>query len=218
MTSAAALPRLCLVADGFATGRRGLDARAVQGVAAELVAAGLSWVWLRDHDASAAAFDAAAHRLAERLREIAPGVVLSVGTHLATARALGAHLHAGRRGDTLDDAGAAGVPAGLSAHGAAEVVGAARRGAVYATLSPVFPTASHAGAPTLGLDRFGAAARASPIPVLALGGMTPERAGSARAAGAWGAAVLSDLLHAPRPAGRLDQYLRAVADGQPPHP
>jgi len=41
-------------------------------------------------------------------------------------------------------------------------------------LSPVFPTASHPGVPHLGAKRFQALAKASPLPVVALGGITPE--------------------------------------------
>ena len=209
MASAAApLPRLCLVADGFASGRPGRDARAVRGRAAELVAAGVRWVWLRDHGAPGAAFDEAARRLAERLRELAPDVVLSVGAHAATARALGAYLHVGARGDGAEAAGDVGW--GVSAHAPAEVGAAAREGAAYATLSPLFPTATHPDAVPLGL---GALRRCGPgLPVLALGGITPQRARQARDAGAWGVAVLSDLLLAQRPVWRLDQYAEALAD------
>ena len=205
----ATLPRLCLVADGFAAGRRDLDARAVQARAADLVGAGLRWVWLRDVHASAPAFDAAARRLAERLRELAPDVTLSVGAHAATALALGAFLHVGRRGDGAGAAGARGF--GVSAHAPAEVAAAAHVGAAYATLSPIFPTRSHPAAAPLGLDALRAASAASSVPVLALGGLTPDGARRACDAGAWGVAVLSDLLHAPRPAWRLDQYAAALS-------
>jgi thiamine-phosphate pyrophosphorylase len=43
-------------------------------------------------------------------------------------------------------------------------------------LSPVFPTRSHPGAATLSIARFRELAALSTIPVIALGGMTPERA------------------------------------------
>lgn len=43
-------------------------------------------------------------------------------------------------------------------------------------LSPVFTTGSHPGAETLGIAGFHALARLSPIPVIALGGMTHARA------------------------------------------
>lgn len=203
----AVLPRLCLVADGFAAGRAGLDAVAVCGRAAELVAAGVRWVWLRDHGADAALFDEAARRLAERLVDLAPDLTLSVGTHAATAVRVGALLHVGGRGSGREEAGEAGF--GVSAHTAGEVAQAARAGARYATLSPLFRTATHPEAPPLGLGALRAAASHG-LPVLALGGLTPGRAAQARQAGAWGVAVLSDLLLAPRPVWRLDQYADAL--------
>ncbi len=43
-------------------------------------------------------------------------------------------------------------------------------------LSPVFATASHPGAPALGPQRFHALAARASVPVIALGGMTAQRA------------------------------------------
>ncbi len=43
-------------------------------------------------------------------------------------------------------------------------------------LSPVFPTRSHPGGEILGADTFQRLARASAIPVIALGGMNANRA------------------------------------------
>ena len=51
---------------------------------------------------------------------------------------------------------------------------AARSDGIF--LSPVFPTASHPGAITLGSAGFHALARLSSVPVIALGGMTAARA------------------------------------------
>ncbi|PJC68422.1 MAG: thiamine phosphate synthase, partial [Zetaproteobacteria bacterium CG_4_8_14_3_um_filter_59_5] len=47
-------------------------------------------------------------------------------------------------------------------------------GADFALLSPVFPTASHPGAPHLGVEAFRELAGAASLPVIALGGITPE--------------------------------------------
>ena len=63
-----------------------------------------------------------------------------------------------------------------TAHNAVELADAARSGAQGAFLSPVFPTASHPGADVLGPAGFRALAAASPLPVIALGGMTHDRA------------------------------------------
>lgn len=43
-------------------------------------------------------------------------------------------------------------------------------------LSPVFPTASHPGAPALGEQGFSVLSQQSPLPVIALGGMNRQRA------------------------------------------
>lgn len=43
-------------------------------------------------------------------------------------------------------------------------------------LSPVFPTRSHPGGACLGIDNFRALAESAQMPVIALGGMTAERA------------------------------------------
>lgn len=61
----------------------------------------------------------------------------------------------------------------VAAHGRRALGRAAQLGADAALLSPVFPTASHPGAPCLGPLRFAVGARAAALPVLALGGLTP---------------------------------------------
>jgi thiamine-phosphate pyrophosphorylase len=63
-----------------------------------------------------------------------------------------------------------------TAHNLAEIGLAARLGADAVLLSPVFPTRTHPGGAVLGAVRFRLLARQSPLPVIALGGMTPDRA------------------------------------------
>lgn len=63
-----------------------------------------------------------------------------------------------------------------TAHSLREVGAARRAGAQAILLSPVFATRSHPGAPALGALRFLTLARHSPLPVIALGGMTQARA------------------------------------------
>ncbi len=65
-----------------------------------------------------------------------------------------------------------------TAHNLREIGDAARMGADAVMLSPVFATRSHPGAPVLGPVRFRLLAAQSPVPVIALGGMSPRRAGS----------------------------------------
>lgn len=52
---------------------------------------------------------------------------------------------------------------------------------------------------------------AEPVPVFALGGITPERVAPCRTAGAHGVAVLSGILNATTPNAAARAYLRALA-------
>jgi thiamine-phosphate pyrophosphorylase len=63
-----------------------------------------------------------------------------------------------------------------TAHDAAEIAEANRAGADAVFLSPVFPTRSHPGATALGMDEFHRLAALSEVPVIALGGMTFDKA------------------------------------------
>lgn len=65
----------------------------------------------------------------------------------------------------------------MPVHNAAEIRQARRLGADMVFLSPLFPTRSHPGGPTLGMARFAALAKlASPMKVVALGGVTHNHA------------------------------------------
>ncbi len=79
---------------------------------------------------------------------------------------------------------------GASCHDAAELAHAAALGADFALLSPVLPTLTHPGAPTLGWATFAALAAASPIPVYGLGGLAADDVALAQAHGAHGVALL----------------------------
>ncbi len=82
-----------------------------------------------------------------------------------------------------------------AAHSPAAMWRARRAGADAALLSPVFATASHPGAPTLGALRFAAWANQAPLPVYALGGInagTARRLTDSRAVGLAGIGGMTD--------------------------
>ena len=98
---------------------------------------------------------------------------------------------------------------GLSCHTLDDVRRAAEAGADYVTLSPVFLTDSKPGyGPALGpgiiteAERFG-------LPVLALGGVTPQNAAVCRAAGAAGIAVMGGVMGADDPGAAMAVLIRA---------
>ncbi|WP_103021569.1 thiamine phosphate synthase [Salinibacter altiplanensis] len=207
----ASLPRppLALIADGFTS-----DARADRAVKA--VQAGVRWVHLRDHEAKPKAFATAARVLAPRLRSAAADVTVTVNSRVDVAEALGLGAHVGRRGPSGREArerlGAKAL-LGYSAHEHAEAKGDRTQGVDYYFFSPVFPTTSKPDQPPAGVGTLRAFCRvASPVPVLALGGITPERVSVCRGAGARGVAVLSGIMDVDTPRAAARAYLRALAE------
>ncbi len=97
---------------------------------------------------------------------------------------------------------------GVSAHSVTEVQQAGDDGADYVILGPIFETLSKRkfGEP-LGLAVLADACRHSSVPVFAIGGITRERIGSVRDAGAYGVAMIGGIL------GREDVG-KATADMQ----
>jgi len=87
-----------------------------------------------------------------------------------------------------------------SCHGVAQLQTAADAGADFALLSPVFPTTSHPGVPNLGVEKFLQLAASVELPVIALGGITPENRAEVSE---YPVAVIGALLGAEDPAGAV---------------
>jgi thiamine-phosphate pyrophosphorylase len=200
--------RLALIADRFTE-----PDRAERALAA--ARAGIRWVHLRDHEASLDVFDRAARRLIRELWEVSNAIGISVNTQLNVAVSLGVHVHLGRRGPSVGVARqhvSTDTLIGYSAHDEIEVQGDRSSDADYFFFSPVYPTSSkpdHQGTGVAALESFCTVAH--PRPVLALGGITPERIPDCRRAGAYGAAVLSGIMDAAAPQAAARAYLRALA-------
>lgn len=73
------------------------------------------------------------------------------------------------------------------AHDLGELREAEAGGAAAVFVSPVFETRSHAGATVLGVEGFEALAAKAKVPVVALGGMSPERFALLKGAYGWAA-------------------------------
>ena len=205
------LPRLLLIADGFSL--PGLDQRIVQAVRY-----GIRWVQLRDRGARPDVQAVSAAVLVRRMRKVDPRVVISMNGQQALADELriGLHLpaHAPIPGapDRADGRSLL-VPRGRSTHSPAEVAAAAREGMDYVLFGHVHETASHRGEEPRGLAGLRDAVEAAEtMPVIAIGGITPERVGACLDAGAHGVAVLSGLMQAPNLFHAVDAFTRAIAD------
>jgi len=213
-------PILCLVTD-----RRVSRWPLVQAIAAA-VAGGVDWVQLREHDLDAAALLALAEDVRRAARESARlrggQVTILVNRRLDVALALGdAGVHLGAVAVAPEDARrllGPSLPVGVSTHAPAEVAAAARAGASYAFLAPIFaPRSKAATRPALGLAALAEASRAG-IPVLAQGGCDAANAAALLAAGAAGLAVTGAILMAddPRAAAAAIRLALDAAGVKPP--
>lgn len=102
-----------------------------------------------------------------------------------------------------------------SVHGVEEAEAAERAGADLLVLGTIWRTGSHPGRKGAGpglVERVAARARR---PVIAIGGVTPDRAAVARAAGAAGVCVLRGIWSAPAPVSAAREYLVALNGPEP---
>jgi thiamine-phosphate pyrophosphorylase len=144
---------------------------------------------------------------------VGSGATLLVNDRVDVALCAAANgVHLGSRSVPVKDARSL-LPHGLigySAHGVAEAEGAARDSADFVIAGAIWPTPTHPGAPGEGTQLLDEIARRVPVPVLAIGGVTPERVEPALRAGAHGVAVLSGVWSAADPVAALTEYLAAL--------
>jgi thiamine-phosphate pyrophosphorylase len=105
---------------------------------------------------------------------------------------------------------------GLSTHTPEQCEAAIRESVSYIAVGPVFGTITKAtGYDPVGLAhvrRAAAHTSARGVPLVAIGGISLERARSVIEAGAQSVAVIADLLATGDPAKRVEQFLRALGE------
>ncbi len=176
---------------------------------------GVDWLQVREKDLDGAPLLALVRELAEAARAANPAVRVLVNRRVDVALAAAADgAHLGFDALPLAEARALLGPhalIGVSAHREDEIIEAARAGASYAQLAPIFaPSSKPASREPLGLAVLQASARAR-IPVLAQGGIDARRAGACVRAGAAGVAVTGELCAAADPEFAA-RALRAALD------
>ncbi|HSE95706.1 MAG TPA: thiamine phosphate synthase [Methylomirabilota bacterium] len=200
--------RLCLVTDRRATAGRPLPA-----VVDACLRAGLRLVQLRERDLPGGALLGLARTLHELTRR--HGATLLVNDRVDAALLAGADgVHLPAAGVSAADARqlvGPGQTVGVSVHSTGEAEAVAREGAAdYVIFGPVYDTpAKRPFGPPQGVGALAETARAVRLPVVAVGGVTPERVGELRAAGAAGVAAIRALLGADDPARATEAFLRA---------
>jgi thiamine-phosphate pyrophosphorylase len=143
------------------------------------------------------------------------GAAVIVNDRVDIARLAGATgVHVGQ--DDLAPAAArmqlgADAIVGYSTHTVEQIEAAAGEPVTYVAVGPVFGTRSkETGYDAVGLALVSAAALATPLPIVAIGGVTLETAPSVISAGAACVAVISDLLTDGDPSGRVRRYLAVL--------
>jgi thiamine-phosphate pyrophosphorylase len=177
--------------------------------AAAIAAAGAAVALLARAPGQTASFlTAAARRLVSLARPAEAAVLVSGRSDIAAG--VGAHGVQLTRDDlTPSDArrvlGQGWI--GCSVHSGDSARIAVREGADFLVVGSVYPTESHPGHPGAGLDLVRETADAG-VPVIAIGGITPDRAWEVQAAGAYGVAAIRALWHAADPAAAALALLR----------
>jgi thiamine-phosphate pyrophosphorylase len=185
-----------------------------QNCAQELVAAGVRLLQYRNKSAPA-------KELLETSRELVLSLESSHSALIVNDRPDVAAL-AGARGVHVgqDDLGVEQARAvvgnemwiGVSTHNLEQFRRASATSADYIAIGPVFATASKANPdPVVGLELLREVRALTEKPIVAIGGITLDRAKSVIDAGADCVAVISDILLAPSPGGRARQFLDALS-------
>ena len=141
----------------------------------------------------------------------AAGSLLVVNDRVDVALAAGADgVQLGRRGITVADARrlGGGVRIGASVHGLGEAREAVDGGADWLLAGSVYATASHPGRPGAGTGLIEAVA-ALGVPVIGIGGVTPERVREVGGAGAAGIAAIRGIWDQPSPGRAARAYIEA---------
>lgn len=183
-----------------------------------LLSGGARVLQLRMKDAPARAQLAILQALHPLVAAAVPGALLIMNDRLDVALAGGAHgvhlgqddlpLHAARRLTQHLQ----GFLIGISTHDEAQAAAALAGGADYIALGPIYPTTSKANPdPVVGVERLAALCKNTTTPVVAIGGITLERAPEIAAAGAHAAAIIAAVNQAGDVAAAAGQVTRAFA-------
>jgi thiamine-phosphate pyrophosphorylase len=205
------LPRLYVILDPA------LITSSERDCALNLAEAGVRLLQYRNKSAPARQYLESSRKLAEVL--LPQGVTFFVNDRPDVAFLAGATgVHVGQ--DDLDVEQARQVVGrdkliGVSTHNLQQFERAAASSADYIALGPIFSTSSKANPdPVVGLDLLRRVRALTGKPVVAIGGISLERAAAAIEAGADSVAVISGILGSPDPAQRARQYIETLASAK----
>jgi thiamine-phosphate pyrophosphorylase len=198
---------LYLIAD-----RQACGTRSVSDVVRAATAAGVRWVQYRDKTATRRARYGSALLLRQLTRDV--GATLIINDELDLAVAVEADgLHLGQEDLPLPVARRwfSGRMIGVSTHTIEEARRAIDEGADYIAVGPIFATASKQERAPIGSDAIRRVRALTMIPLVAIGGITPDTIGETMRAGAMSGAVMSGLCGATDVRAAVAAYRRSIA-------
>jgi thiamine-phosphate pyrophosphorylase len=181
--------------------------------AEKLAAAGARLLQYRNKRASARELFESSQRLASLLIPQDVTFVVNDRADVAlAAEASGVHVGQEDLGvETARSVLGAGKLLGVSTHNLEQFKEAAATSADYVAVGPVFSTSTKANPdPVVGIELIRRVRSLTDKPIVAIGGITLERAAEVIRAGADSVAVISDILLAPEPGVRARQYIELL--------
>jgi thiamine-phosphate pyrophosphorylase len=186
--------------------------------AEKLAAAGVRLLQYRNKRASARELFESSKRLSSLL--ISKGVTFVVNDRADVAAAAEASgVHVGQEDLRVEAARSVigeGKLLGISTHSMEQFKDAATASADYVAVGPVFSTSTKANPdPVVGIEFVRRVRPLTDKPIVAIGGITLERAAEVVRAGADSVAVISDILLASDPGQRARQYIELLEAAKP---
>lgn len=187
--------------------------------ARELAAAGVELIQYRAKHLSSRKYFENCATLAEALATRNARFIVNDRPDIAAMVGAGG-VHVGQEDLHPDDARricGTGRWVGVSTHNLEQVRAVADAPVDYIAVGPVYPTSTKKNPdPVVGPALICEARKLTHKPIVAIGGITLERAREVFAAGANSVAIIRDILQASNPAARAREFLAIAADSQPP--
>jgi len=183
-------------------------------LAAALAGSGVELIQYRNKTASSRQFFEISRRLSSALGPRGIRLIVNDRPDIALLAGAGG-VHVGQDDLSAEDARAICGPdrwVGLSTHTLEQLAAAERTSADYIAFGPIFPTATKKNPdPVVGTELLRKARLMTKKPLVAIGGITLERAAEVYRAGADSLAVIRDLICTQDPGARAREYLAVAA-------
>jgi thiamine-phosphate pyrophosphorylase len=183
-------------------------------LAESLAGSGVELIQYRDKTASSRRYFEISRQLSNVLGPRGARLIVNDRPDVALLAGAGG-VHVGQEDLGVEDARAVCGPdrwVGVSTHTLEQLAAANRTSADYVAFGPIFQTATKKNPdPVVGTELLRQARAITKKPLVAIGGITLERAAEVYRAGADSLAVIRDLICAPDPAVRAREYLDVAA-------